>query len=111
MQFIYRYFKHKFFHSLCSSPPLLSVVAFNEYVHLTGCTSNKHPRVIRDDMPVLHLLSYSMDGEHGNDLLYTVISDMVRGWAWTVDGAYSIKLLYYVCTKNCCVYLHVYIYT
>ena len=54
-----------------------SVVAFNSYIQLTGCTNLKHPCCISDDTPLLHLLSYSTESESGNDLLYTVISDVV----------------------------------
>ena len=36
---------------------------------------------IADDTPLLYLLSYSMDGEQGNDLLYCVIMDVVSAYA------------------------------
>lgn len=56
--------------------PLFSDV-FNRYVHLTGCTKHKRPTSLSDDTPVLHLLSYSVDGKQGSDLLYCVIDDIV----------------------------------
>ena len=55
----------------------LTTAVFNDYAHLTGCTRNKHPVTICDDTPILHLLSYSVGGEQGNDLLYCVIADVV----------------------------------
>ena len=51
---------------------------FNDYVHLTGCMHNKRPLIMGDDTPLIHLLSHSVDGEQGPDLLYTVIVDIVR---------------------------------
>ena len=51
--------------------------SFNKYVQLTGCTKYKRPATVSDDTPLLHLLSYSVDGEQGSDLLYTVILDIV----------------------------------
>ena len=57
---------------------LSCIAAFNDYVHLTGCTRNKRPVTISDDTAILHLFSYTMDGEQGNDLLYCVITDVVR---------------------------------
>ena len=51
---------------------------FNHYVHLTGCTKHKRPMSLSDDTPVLHLLSHSVDGKQGSDLLYCVIADIVR---------------------------------
>jgi len=50
---------------------------FNDYVRLTGCTHNKRPLTVGDDTPLIHLLSHSVDGEQGSDLLYTVIVDIV----------------------------------
>ena len=51
--------------------------AFNDYVRLTGCTRSKRPLTVGDDTPLIHLLSHSVDGEQGNDLLYTVIVDII----------------------------------
>ena len=51
--------------------------AFNDYVRLTGCTRSKRPLTVGDDTPLIHLLSHSVDGEQGSDLLYTVIVDIV----------------------------------
>lgn len=51
--------------------------SFNEYVQLTGCTKYKRPVTVSDDTPLLRLLSYSVDGEQGSDLLYAVIVDIV----------------------------------
>ena len=55
----------------------MNTAKFNEYAYLTGCTQGKRPAVITDSTPLLHLLSYSMGGEQGNDLLYSTITDIV----------------------------------
>ena len=47
------------------------------FQQLTGCTKYKRPVTVGDDTPLVHLLSYSVDGEQGSDLLYAVISDIV----------------------------------
>ena len=52
-------------------------MAFNAYVQLTGCTNLKRPCTLSDDTPIVHLLSYSTESESGNDLLYSVICDVV----------------------------------
>ena len=65
---------------LLHSPP--PPESFNKYVQLTGCTKYKRPATVSDDTPLLHLLSYSVDGEQGSDLLYTVILDIVSVWCY-----------------------------
>lgn len=62
-----------------------SLAAFNDYVHLTGCTRSKRPLTVGDDTPLIHLLSHSVDGEQGNDLLYTVIVDIVSVCTYVPD--------------------------
>lgn len=61
------------------------LAAFNDYVHLTGCTRSKRPATIGDDTPLLHLLSYFVDGEQGNDLLYCVIADVVSSFPLVIQ--------------------------
>lgn len=62
-----------------------SLAAFNDYVRLTGCTRSKRPLTVGDDTPLIHLLSHSVDGEQGNDLLYTVIVDIVSVCTYVPD--------------------------
>lgn len=62
---------------------MFSAAAFNDYIQLTGCTTLKRPCSLSDDTPLLHLLSYSTEIESGNDLLYAVITDVVR---MLIDG-------------------------
>lgn len=71
-------------HPISPSINLLVLDAFNKYVQLTGCTKDKRPMIVGDDTPLIHLLSYSVDGEQGSDLLYTVITDIVSSLQETI---------------------------
>ena len=55
----------------------LTTAKFNKYVYLTGCSKGKQPSVITDSTPLLHLLSFSMGGEEGRDLLFCALADIV----------------------------------
>ena len=60
---------------------------------LTGCTRYKRPSTVSDETPLLHLLSYSVDGEQGSDLLYTVIVDIVSIVPELISGAFEHSVL------------------
>ena len=55
----------------------LTPAKFNKYTYLTGCSKGKRPSVIADSTPLLHLLSFSMGGEQGRDLLFCALTDIV----------------------------------
>ena len=79
------------------------VGAFNAYVELTGCTSAKHPSSLSDDTPLVHLLSYSTEDESSNDLLYTVICDVVRTYDCMLVSTCIINN--YLCSPTCVVHV------
>ena len=77
--------------------------SFNKYVQLTGCTKYKRPATVGDDTPLLHLLSYSVDGEQGSDLLYTVIMDIVRhACHWNVTCEYVCHFVITGIVRHAC---------
>lgn len=52
---------------------------------------------LQDTTPLSHVLSYSSDGDTGPDLLYNIISDIVR-------SLNVLHVLYSTCTCICTVY-------
>ena len=50
---------------------------FNEYTSLSGHHEGKRHAMLSDETPLLHMLSYKVNGEQGSDVLCCTIMDIV----------------------------------
>ena len=50
---------------------------FNEYTSLSGRHEEKRHAMLSDETPLLHMLSYKVNGEQGSDVLCCTIMDIV----------------------------------